>query len=127
MKYLLTFITFLTLTSSTLLSQSVQEIVDVTKVFLKTLSAEELQQISLPFNDPGREKWTNLPVGLVPRPGKRYGDLSEESMIQFHRVLTTLFSSQGYLKITSIMQLDDILNIVYDTSFERGTISKEVS
>ncbi|WP_339786862.1 DUF3500 domain-containing protein [uncultured Imperialibacter sp.] len=125
MKYLLTFITFLTLTSSTLLSQSAQEIVDVTKIFLKTLNAEDLQQISLPFDDPDREKWTNLPVGLVPRPGKRYGDLSEESMIQFHRVLTTLFSSQGYLKITSIMQLDDILNIVYDTSFERGTISKE--
>ena len=74
------------------------------------------------FDDSSRTKWTNLPVGLAPRPGLRYGELSEESRIEFHHLLTTLFSSQGYLKTTSILQLDDILNVVYETAYERGEI-----
>lgn len=35
----------------------------------------------LSMEDSMRTKWTNLPLGLAPRAGLRYGDLSEESMI----------------------------------------------
>jgi hypothetical protein len=72
-----------------------------------------------------RFKWTNLPVGLVPRPGIPYGALSDKSRIAFHELLTATLSSQGYLKLTSIMQLDDILNTLYQQAFEKGEINQE--
>ncbi len=93
--------------------QTISEINEQTNDFIKTLSESQLTQIMLEFESEDRTKWTNLPIGLAERPGIQYGELSEESRRAFHRVLTTLLSSQGYLKITSIMRLDDILNEVY--------------
>ncbi|MEO7990110.1 MAG: DUF3500 domain-containing protein [Chryseolinea sp.] len=94
--------------------------------FLKTLSADELKKTQFAFNDTMRLKWTNLPVGLVPRPGIQYGSLSDSSRMAYHRVLTAALSSQGYLKLTSIMQLDDILNTLIQQAFDRGDMTKEL-
>ncbi len=93
--------------------------------FLNTLSPEDLKKTNYPFTDTLRLKWTNLPVGMVPRAGIQYGSLPDSSRIAFHEVLTSLLSSQGYLKLTSIMQLDDILNTLYQQAFDRGEIKLE--
>lgn len=93
--------------------------------FLGTLNAEELQKVSYAFEDTLRKKWTNLPVGMVPRPGIQYGSLSDKSRMAFHRVLTAVLSSQGYLKTTSIMALDDILNTLYQEAFDKGEIDQK--
>jgi len=106
-------------------SQTSQEIITHTNEFLKTLNQDELQQIIIQFEDSLRTKWTNLPVGLAKRSGLRYGQLSEESKIKFHHLLATIFSSQGYLKVTSIMNLDDILNIIYEAMYDKNLISDE--
>jgi len=106
-------------------TQTSKEITDVTEVFLNTLTQNQFKQISLEFKDTLRTKWTNLPVGLAPRSGLRFGDLSENSKIKFHHILTTLLSSQGYLKITSIMNLDDILNEFYKIVYEKKIISEK--
>ena len=94
--------------------------------FLSTLSADQMKQANLPFQDSLRLKWTNLPVGLVPRPGISYGSLSDQSRISYHRLLSAMLSSQGYLKITSIMQLDDILNVLYQEAFDRKEINQKM-
>lgn len=122
MKKLSVLTLFLFLISSGLSAQSIQEIRTSSNHFLTTLTDDQLSIINHTFDDSSRTKWTNLPVGLAARPGLRYGELSEESRIEFHRLLTTLFSSQGYLKTTNILQLDDILNVVYETAYERGDI-----
>jgi hypothetical protein len=109
-----------------LFSQTTDEIIIAADRFLKTLQPDELQKISFQFEDSLRTRWTNLPVGIAERKGIRYGELSDTSKIQFHRLLTTLFSSQGYLKTTSIMQLDDILNILYKEVYERKLISDDI-
>lgn len=93
--------------------------------FLNMLNADELKKTVYAFDDTLRHKWTNLPVGMVPRAGIQYGSLSDTSRIAFHRVLTTLLSSQGYLKTTSIMQLDDILNTLYQKAFDKGEINEK--
>lgn len=103
-------------------AQTLPEIQTASTNFLITLTDDQTATIQHDFNDSTRTRWTNLPVGLAARPGLRYGELSEESRIEFHRLLSTLFSSQGYLKTTSILQLDDILNVVYETAYERGEI-----
>ncbi len=93
--------------------------------FLNTLNTEELQKTSYAIGDPLRKKWSNLPVGMMPRPGIRYGELSDKSRLAFHRVLTSILSSQGYLKTTSIMALDDILNTLYQQAFDQGSIDQK--
>ncbi|MBU1822885.1 MAG: DUF3500 domain-containing protein [Bacteroidetes bacterium] len=97
-----------------------------TSRFLATLNAGELAKTTYAFKDSLRFKWTNLPVGMVPRPGIQYGSLSDKSRMAFHRVLSSLLSSQGYLKTTSIMQLDDILNTLYQQAFDKGEIDQRM-
>lgn len=126
MKKVCVFGVLMMLLTNSMFGQTSEVILDETNEFLKTLNQDELQQINFQFKDSSRTNWTNLPVGLAKRNGIRYGQLSEESKIRFHHVLTTLFSSQGYLKTTSIMNLDDILNVVYETAYDRKLISDEV-
>jgi len=107
-------------------AQTPAKLVEVTTRFINTLSVSEQKSAIYSFEDKKRVFWTNLPVGQMPRPGIRYGDLSDSSRLVFHRVLTEILSSQGYLKTTSIMQLDDILNVLYQKAFDDGQIKKEL-
>lgn len=106
--------------------QTPERILDMTNQFLSTLSQEEIELASFDFEDSLRTDWTNLPIGLQQRNGIRYGHLTEESKISFHHLLTTLFSSQGYLKTISIMTLDDVLNEFYKEAYERKLITAEI-
>jgi hypothetical protein len=106
-------------------AQTATSLADATNRFLATLTAEERQKTTYAFDDTLRRKWTNLPVGLVPRAGIRYGSLSDTSRLAFHRVLTTLLSSRGYLKTTHIMQLDDVLNALYQDAYAQGKIDEK--
>lgn len=116
---------FLLILNANTFCQTSENIRDETNKFLNTLNKDELQLTSLSFKDSLRTYWTNFPIGLAKRPGIRYGILSEESKIQFHHLLTTILSSQGYLKTISIMNLDDILNLMYETLYENNLISDE--
>lgn len=110
---------------TTLKAQANQTIENSVKTFLSTLSTEEYQKTTYTFADTMRLKWSNLPVGMVPRPGIQYGSLSDKSRIAFHRVLSAMLSSQGYLKTTSIMRLDDILNTLYQEAFDKKEINEK--
>ncbi|MDB5242974.1 MAG: hypothetical protein JWP57_3599 [Spirosoma sp.] len=122
MKKALTLSLFYVGLASTGLAQTGRSITEVVNRFLTTLSADELAKTQYAFTDSLRYKWTNLPVGLMPRPGIAYGLLSDQSRLAFHRVLSAMLSSQGYLKTTSIMQLDDILKTHYQQAFDTGKI-----
>lgn len=123
MKYILLF--YLLCLSQPLFAQANQSFETTVTQFLATLNAGELQKTTYPFADTLRKKWTNLPVGMVPRAGLAYGTLSDKSRLAFHRVLTALLSSQGYLKVNSIMALDDILNTLYQQAFDDGKIDQK--
>ena len=83
--------------------------------FVASLDKMHKQIAVLPFSDTARTKWNNLPVGLRPRAGLNVGNMTVEQRKLFHRILAVSLSSQGYLKATSIMQLDNLLNIFYDS------------
>jgi hypothetical protein len=115
------FIAAITTCSITLsFAQTSTAIVNSANSFLQSLDADQLKKTQYKFNDTLRYKWTNLPVGMVPREGVRYGDLSDKGRIAFHELLSTVLSSQGYLKVTGIMQLDDVLGLVMD----KGIVEK---
>ncbi len=120
------FLLLFALLVSPVVSQSTSDISTATQVFLNTLSKQELEKTSVAFNDSARLRWNNLPVGLMQRPGIQYGSLSDSSRLAFHRVISMILSSQGYLKVTSIMQLDDILNTLTQDSFHEGRINRQV-
>ncbi len=107
-------------------AQSIETLKSSTVGFLSSLSAEERMKTQYSFNDSLRRKWTNLPVGQVPRAGIAYGSLSDQSRLAYHRVLASVLASQGYLKTTSIMALDDILNTLYQSAYDQHKISKDM-
>ncbi len=77
----------------------------------------------LRFDDTARLKWNNLPVGLRARVGTSIGNMTEDQRKLVHRILSASFSSQGYLKATSIMHLDDLLNRFTDSLMYRKEIN----
>jgi Protein of unknown function (DUF3500) len=88
-------------------------------------SFDKMQNISgkLEFNDTSRGKWNNLPIGLRSRVGASIGNMNDDQRKLLHRVLSVSLSSQGYLKATSIMHLDDLLNRYADSIFYKKEIS----
>ncbi len=91
-------------------------------------SFDKLQKriAALSFGDTARVKWNNLPVGLRARAGLNIGNMTVAQRKLVHRVLSTSLSSQGYLKATSIMHLDDLLNRYYDSLFYKKEINDTI-
>ncbi len=79
----------------------------------------------LSFNDTARAKWNNLPVGLRPRAGTGIGNMTNEQRALVHRLLAAVLSSQGYLKSTSIMHLDELINSYYDSLYVQKKFNDE--
>jgi hypothetical protein len=69
----------------------------------------------LSFADTSRLKWNNLPVGLRARAGTSVGNMTNEQRRLLHRILSAALSSQGYLKASGIMHLDELINRFYDS------------
>lgn len=94
--------------------------------FVQTLDKMHRSAAMLSFSDSFRTSWNNLPVGLRARAGISVGNMNDEQRLLFHRLLSTSLSSQGYLKATSIMQLDNLLNRFYDTLYYRKELPDSV-
>jgi hypothetical protein len=85
------------------------------------------QQLSgkLSFSDTARLKWNNLPVGLRARVGTSIGNMNDSQRKLLHRILSASLSSQGYLKATGIMHLDDLLNRYYDSLYYKKELDEK--
>jgi hypothetical protein len=103
---------------------NVAEIKNYVQQFTNSLSPEQKKTAIVGFNDSARLKWNNLPVGLRSRTGIQVGSLTDEQRILLHRILSAALSSQGYLKATGIMHLDNLLNMYYDTLYQRKQINE---
>jgi Protein of unknown function (DUF3500) len=92
------------------------------------ISFSKTQQMAghLSFSDTARLQWNNLPVGLRARVGLSVGNMTDSQRVMMHRVLSISLSSQGYLKATGIMQLDDLLNRYFDTILQRKEINEDM-
>jgi hypothetical protein len=77
----------------------------------------------LTMTDTSRLKWNNLPVGLRARAGTSIGNMNNEQRRLVHRMLSASLSSQGYLKATSIIHLDELINRFYDTLYVKKAFS----
>lgn len=87
----------------------VKEIKNAAIHFLESLSPELREQVSFSMDDKERKAWSNLPATSFKREGVSFNEMSPEQRSKAHQLLQSTLSSQGYLKTTGIMHLDEIL------------------
>jgi hypothetical protein len=106
--------------------ESAPEIRTAVVKFVDRLTPDQRAQAMLGFADSARSRWNNLPVGLAPRAGLNIGSMTDEQRKLLHRILSSSLSSQGYLKATGIMHLDNLLELVYDSLHARGGLPDSI-
>lgn len=79
------------------------------RAFLDSLTPELRAKASLPFDGPERTDWHYVPR---PRPGATFAHMSDPQRLAAHGLLRAALSSRGYLKVTSIMELETVLREV---------------
>jgi len=94
---------------STATTASAARLQSAATAFLTSLSASQRPKVIFPLDDPERKDWSNLPHTLHPRKGLSLGELTPEQRIKAHHLIQAGLSSQGYLKTSGIMQLDEVL------------------
>ena len=74
-----------------------------------TLDAEQRALVLHDLDTDDRTTWSNLPIIMVRPTGILVGDMTDAQRAALHDLLRASTSSQGYAKLTGIMQLDDLL------------------
>jgi len=77
--------------------------------FRNTLSAAQRAQLDQPLSRASAIRWSNLPVGLVPRIGVRVGDLDAHQAAALRALLTATLSACGLRLYDEIRLADDAL------------------
>ncbi len=80
--------------------------------FLDGLSADQRAKAALPFDGEERLRWHFIPNEMFPRKGLMIKDMNETQRRLAHDLLRTGLSAHGYNKITSIIELEDILKAI---------------
>jgi hypothetical protein len=78
----------------------------------KLLTPAQRSALSRPFDRDSAIRWSNLPVGIVPRAGLRLGDLDKEQSAAAHRVAEAALSACGLELLDEIRIADDVLMAV---------------
>jgi hypothetical protein len=84
--------------------------------FLESLSSEQQEQTVFAIDDKERRAWSNLPATMFKREGISFKEMSPPQRRHAHNMLQSVLSSQGYLKTSGIMHLDEILKGLVDSS-----------
>jgi len=80
--------------------------------FLDSLSAEQKAKAAFPFESEERMRWHFIPNEMFPRKGLMIKDMNEAQRRLAHDLLRSGLSARGYLKVTSIIELEDILKAI---------------
>ena len=80
--------------------------------FLASLTAEQRAKATFTFADDERLRWHFIPNEMFPRKGLMIKEMSEPQRALAHSLLKTGLSQRGYLAVTSIMSLEDILKVI---------------
>lgn len=90
-------------------SESLQEMTTASLDLLSMLDEEQQSKAQRSFDSDERYNFNFIPMD---REGLMLSEMSPDQRIKTHDLLKTTLSSQGYLKVTGIMHLEDILYIL---------------
>jgi hypothetical protein len=105
---------------------ALQNMLDAAQAFLNLLNADLQQKAMFPFNSDERFRWHYIPTAVSSLPaavrqngherkGLSIQEMNGEQRLAAHTLLRSALSTQGYLKATSIMHLEDVLREVEST------------
>jgi hypothetical protein len=80
--------------------------------FLDSLSPDQKAKASFTFESEERLRWHFIPNETFPRKGLMIKDMNEAQRRLAHDLLRSGLSARGYLKVTSIIELEDILKAI---------------
>lgn len=80
--------------------------------FLDSLSPDQRAKAAMPFDGEERLRWHFIPNEMFPRKGLMLKDMNETERRLAHDLLRTGLSAGGYLKVTQIIELEDILKAI---------------
>jgi hypothetical protein len=80
--------------------------------FLDSLSPEQKAKAAFPFESDERLRWHFIPNEMFPRKGLMIKDMNETQRRLAHDLLRSGLSARGYMKATSIIELEDILKVI---------------
>jgi len=80
--------------------------------FLNGLTPDQRSKAAFAFTSDDRLRWHFIPNETFARKGLMLKDMNEAQRQQAHDLLRTGLSARGYNKVTSIIQLEDILKVV---------------
>jgi len=87
-------------------------VVNAANAFLDTLSADQQATVLLEFSQANATAWSNLPEGIVTRPGIQFGTLSDPQLAAAKAVVKAAMGTgkgTGFDQATQILKADDIL------------------
>ena len=90
-------------------SDNTGQTVAAAKAFLATLDDAGRAKVTFPFDGDQKSKWSNFPVGIYPRNGLRWGDLTASQRDAEMKLLATVLSGPGLRKLKEIMEGDEVL------------------
>lgn len=79
---------------------------------LNSLSPDQRAKAVFPVEGDERLRWHFIPNEMFPRKGLMIKDMNEAQRRLAHDLLRSGLSARGYLKVTSIMELEDILKVI---------------
>ena len=88
---------------------SAVQMTEAAKGFIASLESEQRSLLLHDLDTDDRTTWSNLPIIMVRPTGILVGDMTDAQRAALHDLLRASTSSQGYAKLTGIMQLDDLL------------------
>ncbi len=80
--------------------------------FVDSLSADQKARAVLPFEGEERLRWHFIPNEMFPRKGLMIKEMNETQRRLAHDLLRSGLSARGYTKVTSIIELEDILRVI---------------
>ena len=80
-------------------------------MFVDSLTPEQKSKALFAFDGEERERWHFIPNEMFPRNGLMIKDMTEQQRRFAHDLLRSGLSARGYVKVTSIMELEDILKV----------------
>jgi Protein of unknown function (DUF3500) len=85
------------------------KIVSAANAFLGTLDQKQRQTVLFAFNDEEqRARWSNLPVGAVPRAGISLKEMNEAQRSATMALVAAALSPKGFEKVQEIMEGDEV-------------------
>ena len=82
---------------------------DAATAFLNSLTPEQRQKATFPFDSAERFHWNFIPIEAFPRNGLMTKDMSAAQRQKAHDLLKAGLSQRGYLTASSIMDLETVL------------------